>query len=377
MSEDPSRPAPGAGFLPALDGLRAVAILLVALHHAPSIFNTTGMPSAFVRAARLGWAGVDLFFVISGMLITGILLRSRGQPGAFPRFWTRRALRIFPLAYLYLVFLAWCGQQSSPLLPPGLRDPSEWPWYVFYLTNLRIVVLGHPGGEFGLLWSLAAEEQFYLVWPLVVLLLPEVWTLRFVLATIVVSPILRGIGWVLAEDPTSMTGFAPWCRMDALAFGAAIAVAQARGVDVAAWARKRLPAALAVLGAIFLIGFFAEASKAPRDQPAFAVFGYSMVAAAFGVLAAAASEPGRLGSALLANRVALWIGKRSYGIYIWHGVVGTAVRGFLKLHAPGLGPWPTMGVWVAATAVVAGLSWRLWERPWLDWKARLAPDRPS
>ena len=377
MSEPPSRPAPAAGFLPALDGLRAVAILLVALYHTQFLFGAIRLPGGLLRAARLGWAGVDLFFVISGMLITGILLRSRGQPGSFGRFWTRRALRIFPLAYLYLAFLAWCGQQTSPLLLLGLRDLSEWPWYVFYLANLRIAVLGLPGGGLGLLWSLAAEEQFYLVWPLVVLLLPEVWTLRAAVATVLLSPILRGITWMVAEDKVTMTYFAPWCRMDALALGAGIALAQARGVDVAGWARKRVPLALAVLGTVFLHGFAAESSTAPRDQPLFAVFGYSIVAAAFAVLVAAARAPGSFWTAVLANRLALWIGKRSYGIYIWHSAVAMAVGGWLRIYVPELGPWAVLGVWVAATAVVAGLSWRLWERPWLDWKDRLAPDRPA
>jgi len=162
-----------AGFVPALDGLRGIAIILVMLHHFTYYRPTSGIDEQIVSVLIFFWTGVDLFFVLSGFLITGILLDTRGNERYFTSFYARRILRIFPLYYLILflalvvlpkfpaVHTVLIGQDASVDLPP------QWPYWL-YLTNFSIADRGWVHGWVDVAWSLAIEEQFYLIWPLVV-----------------------------------------------------------------------------------------------------------------------------------------------------------------------------------------------------------------
>ena len=130
--------------LPGLDGLRGIAILLVLWHHAPHIFapGNAIYDSWFWRASASGWMGVDLFFVVSGFLITSILLRTRERHDQLRVFWIRRALRILPLAYLYLFVLMGAAFSGADL--DELKNPRVAFMYFFYLANLRIAAGGWP-----------------------------------------------------------------------------------------------------------------------------------------------------------------------------------------------------------------------------------------
>jgi len=141
MSGVTPRAKEAASYLPALDGLRALAILVVFVHHAPLILDAP-LPF-FEGAGRLtsgGWMGVDLFFVLSGFLITGILLRTRSVPGALVTFLKRRALRIFPLAYLCLGVI----YASAELIgcPARLQNYPAWHMWAFYVGNVRVMFHG-------------------------------------------------------------------------------------------------------------------------------------------------------------------------------------------------------------------------------------------
>src|SRR5262245_13745 len=173
------RPALGTDRVPALDGLRGLAILPVMLTHFVSdgdLSPVSKVDEIVSATLTLGWVGVELFFVLSGFLITGILLDSRGAPHYFRNFYIRRTLRIFPLYYGFLAL--WLG-----VLPLFYKWPNDvlkvvsipvspvWSWA--YLTN--IVQALHDDWRAGPpytthFWSLAIEEQFYLVWPTVVFL---------------------------------------------------------------------------------------------------------------------------------------------------------------------------------------------------------------
>src|SRR5262245_57382334 len=165
------------GHIPALDGLRGVAILLVMLHHFTVIQPAGAFEKWFERFAHLGMHGVDLFFVLSGFLITGILFDSKGEPHFLRNFYMRRSLRIFPLYYAVVVFsfllvpiiLAHVAGLAGKL--SRFQGASEdWVWYVFYLSNFSIArVSAFRHGILDVTWSLAIEEQFYLVWALCVL----------------------------------------------------------------------------------------------------------------------------------------------------------------------------------------------------------------
>ncbi len=185
--------------IPELDGVRGVAVILVLMLHgfawSMETEKWTGLARWVELATRPGWMGVDLFFVLSGFLITGILLDSAGKPHYFRNFYARRALRILPLYYGFLILIAICYR--------GAHD------YVFlsafYLSNMA-PILG-VAVYYGPLWSLSVEEHFYLLWPWLISRLKtrHIWVLAGSIC--VIEPVLRGIayfeGWELQRIPGS------------------------------------------------------------------------------------------------------------------------------------------------------------------------------
>src|SRR6266849_980858 len=152
-----------------LDGIRGIAIALVIVHHAfQDIHGTNNLTSLIAHLADSCWVGVDLFFVLSGYLITGILLKSRDRVGYFRVFYMRRLLRIFPLYYCFLGGLLMIG-----FFKANLMAKMDFSWNFFYLSNVRVALHGWPWRPLGHLWSLSVEEQFYLVWPTVIFLMPR------------------------------------------------------------------------------------------------------------------------------------------------------------------------------------------------------------
>src|SRR5512137_2924489 len=230
----PRAPAPGAHH-PALDGMRGVAVLMVLAFHLLHVDGEGGtLERAILGATRSGWAGVDLFFVLSGFLITGILLDARGGPGYFRAFYARRVLRIFPLYYAYLAVLF----LAVPALLPALdvrRETQGWLW-----TYLGNVLFAREGGFqaspfTGHFWSLAVEEQFYLFWPFLVWLLPRRWLAAACLGLVAGAFALRFAIHRTTFNATAAYVLTP-ARMDALAMGALVAIA-AR--EPAWWPRVR------------------------------------------------------------------------------------------------------------------------------------------
>jgi len=214
--------APWRGHLESLDGLRGLAVLVVMLLH----FTTAMTPPADSAAAtvrsvfQLGWVGVDLFFVLSGFLITGILADNRGSDRYFSAFYARRALRILPVyvAALVLVF------HVVPLVfapHPQVAPGTELPFW-FFVANFRDLpydvakLVGHY-------WSLAIEEQFYLLWPLVVFFASRRTARGIALATIVVEPVLRFVALRMGLDGSAVYHYTPF-RLDGLAMGAFVAL---------------------------------------------------------------------------------------------------------------------------------------------------------
>src|SRR5260221_3218564 len=224
--------------IPALDGLRGVAILMVLLNH--FVPNRNYAPSHVMtwlsNAAQSGWAGVDLFFVLSGFLITGILIEAKVSPRYFRNFYMRRVLRIFPLYYgaLVLVFL---------LLPPlHVFDWSSfrtvwqnqlWNWS--YCTNVGMWCadgrgFSSPQINLGHFWTLAIEEHFYLAWPALVITLPLRRLKSVCIAGVVLVPVARIVA-VVALDASHLFFFQTPRRADSLMLGALFA-AMGRGGTV-------------------------------------------------------------------------------------------------------------------------------------------------
>ena len=249
-------PAPARGaptHLPALDGVRGLAVLIVIIHNAGWIAGSSEqfIIKLFTAITAMGWTGVSLFFALSGLLITGILLDSRGHNGFFRSFYLRRTLRIFPLYYAFvagIVFvaapLAWSAEWAADV------RTGQWPYWL-YVSNwtqpFKIDVHGMTH-----LWSLAVEEQFYLIWPLLAYALGRRGLAKLAVAMIVTAPIIR-YGLRAGGLPIDATYFFTFARWDALAAGALLAAMirdDRERAWVVAWRGKltlALVAALAVL----------------------------------------------------------------------------------------------------------------------------------
>jgi peptidoglycan/LPS O-acetylase OafA/YrhL len=368
--------------IPALDGLRGVAILMVLLLHLAPFGHGLPAPTAFVdkiflHAARTGWMGVDLFFVLSGFLITGILYDTKGSVNYFRQFYARRVLRIFPLYYgalaIFLIIL--------PALFPEhwvLRDlKADAAWYWSYLYNMKVAATGYrPSSALGHLWSLAVEEQFYLVWPLVVLWLR---TRQLLIACVVAMATA-----LICRIALSVTGYTVlvnvWTlsAMDALAIGAFIAVAvrQPRRRSI----MRRWAGPIAALAALPLAVLFVGEAVSLVPHRVLATVGHTLIAIFFGailMLVLTSAPTGTLGNAA-ANPVLRFFGKYSYALYIFHPLLlWFNPSSWLKLNfrdVPTLfgSQLPAYLLWLAftigLTVAAALVSWHLWEKQFLKLK---------
>ena len=340
-----------------LDGLRGCAALVVMVHHWFQAFTAPlGAAEPLRRVAVFGHTGVDLFFVLSGFLITRILLQTREEPHYFKNFYARRTLRIFPLYFGFLIFfyLVW-----SRWVPPEF--PSGAKWYFTYLQNFQLTFspLENLDGP-GHFWSLAIEEHFYLVWPLLIFLVPVrgvPWLVAGAVATSVVSRM------VLLSQGLGVFYFTP-CRLDELALGALIAWLEGREGGLARWQK---PALLSLL-VLTPVTVWLWVSASGKGFVAMQLFKFVLMAGLFGALvcAVAGATPGAALSRVFGAGWLRWIGRVSYGSYVFHPVCLIVVTRFLKVSSP------VVNVVAAFTLTfaVAALSFYFFERPFLALKAR-------
>lgn len=357
--------------IPALDGLRGVALLLVLLLH----FRAPDLQHPMKGLLGFGWVGVQLFFVLSGFLITGILLDSRRAPNYFSSFWMRRLLRIVPLYFAALaVFLGAFPalvESSSKYLP----NQSDRVYFWCYLNNWVTVPadgrLEHILGHF---WSLAVEEQFYLVWPVVVWALPS--RRLFVFCLISCFAVLIARTWSITQGWNS-----DWIyrntllRSDALMLGAMAAIAL-RQPDWRRWILRWTRPALwgcAVAGAAVLVAGHGTHYLHPPVLAA----GLTVFAAAF-TAGLTAIVTGTVDGRWLAHPALGWLGRRSYGMYVWHWPMAYA----MYYSYPWAGVHGTAGQVLMLTAGLAGscvlgeVSYQLFERHFLHFKQyfRIKPE---
>jgi peptidoglycan/LPS O-acetylase OafA/YrhL len=377
--------------LPALDGLRGIAILVVLVNTLSALDPLSSTAARTLsRVTDHGWTGVQLFFVLSGFLITGILLDSRYAKNYFSAFYARRTLRIFPL-YFGVLFVAFIVLPVLGAAPPIIiQDQPNQLWLWTYTANWGSN-LGHPSVAFPHFWSLAVEEQFYLVWPFLIRRQTPSQCFRFCIAVAVVSLVVRTV-LVAMDAPALVIYQNSFCRMDALAMGGAAAAAfrvPGIGARLAGMHRRIFlgSAAVAVVGLIVTGGFW-------YDTTVGATIGYTIAALMFALwLTAAASadtanavEPS-IGSPWWARamRVAPLraVGKVSYAMYVFQYPLNHYV-GRPIASAAGLDFAHSVVASIAYTAVLVAVifvaalaSWHLFEKRFLDLKRHFVPSLPQ
>lgn len=362
--EFPEAPELSTGaYVPALDGLRCVAVAGVLLSHfAPDL------------AAYGDWGqmGVRAFFVLSGFLITTLLLRARtaadalqaSRPGALREFWIRRIARLWPAYFL-------CLGASYALGVHG-TDTSAW-WHALFATNLYVVRYETWPALLSHFWSLAVEQQFYLVWPFVVLWLPRRW-LPPILATVVLAaPLFRYVAvrsFGIREDLVGT--LLPSC-MDFFATGGWVAwyiCSRPRPTSKAA-ARLSVGAGAALL---LWLGVCSALKLTGRYPPGFVAFDSSLMALGYAAIIFRLSHgPQALVTRWLSWAPLVFIGRISYGVYLYHNLAQRVspgvlwrLRGVFEFSSPAL-----QAVWLAGlTILMATLSFYLIEKPVRVWVLR-------
>lgn len=369
--------------IPGLDGLRAIAFLLVfALH---------------TEYLQMGWVGVSLFFVLSGFLITGILLdmkKGLSSREYFIKFYGRRFLRIFPLYYFYLILMAlvtiWLI--SVPFRPKYMQIFLDQVWYaVLYVYDFFFATSSIRFSYFlDHFWSLSVEEQFYIFWPLLILLAPEKWLKKLFLTVIVLGPIFRllfffihssGMFRFLAPEPWIAVYPLPFSHMDAFAFGAYISrfpIPRAR--QQALWLAGLIPIlgfasqyiATGSMGAISAFGYPLLLPDAYKF-----IWAYSLLNYFFAVIIYGVAQEGWFTS-FLEWRPLRYLGKISYGLYVYHyPIVWFSGRiADLGVEPPMLQPLTAL-IALAATILIASLSFHFLERPIINLKDRFFPLKSS
>jgi peptidoglycan/LPS O-acetylase OafA/YrhL len=333
-------------YFPALDGVRAIAALMVMVCH---FCQDEAMRGPWI----IGQTGVDLFFVLSGFLITTILLLAPARDWHEVRtFYIRRVLRIFPLYYGVLIVLALCGSVASF-------------WFWTYLQNIPLLfsmpVIGPAH-----FWSLAVEEQFYLVWPFLVFFLPRQWLTKALWAIVAMAVLFRilllplGIHWSI---------FVSFSRFDGLAAGGLLATYYRRGL---LHTHRR---GLLVMGAISASALWFEWWKFRGHGETWGqVVELSLTSSFYAAVVGYVVINGSAWfNGLLALKPLRFIGRVSYGLYVFHPFVFSYV--LPRVHQ--LSSVVQLLACSGATLAVSTLSWYGYERWFIRLKGKLAPERET
>jgi peptidoglycan/LPS O-acetylase OafA/YrhL len=344
-----------------LDALRAFAVFGVLFSHFYQ-YNRPGL-------RPFGTWGVRLFFMLSGFLITGILLNCRalsstrgGGLGQLRQFYIRRTLRIFPLFYL-VVFI------TAAANIPAVRE-TFW-WLVTYTSNIDFALRGSMNGPISHFWTLAVEEQFYLLWPWLILFVADRYLLPCIVTAIFLAPIYRIAGFLAGWNNLALSVITFAC-LDSLGIGALLAFYRYKNPTQFRWLGQNR--SYNWVGLILLI-----ITMAPTVINLPKSISYLTLAAlsAWIIHKASVGVTGPLGY-LLEAKPLLYCGKISYGIYVYHNFVPVTVRKFctqFHLAFPQQPGWH-LGVFGTLTILLATLSWTLFEKPINNFKNRFRYSKP-
>lgn len=322
-----------------LDGLRGFAALIVVIAH------FFGEVPGGVTNMQFGWFGVEVFFVLSGFLIGGIILDERGRDGFWRSFYVRRTARIVPI---YLTVLAAIGLMTAAFAWAPQGFPA-WTYLTFTQNVYGAFVGGHDALWLQPLWTLAVEEQFYLLLPLLIVTLPRralPWVLLTMIAVaplyrLVTMPLGQGLAYLLLPG-----------RMDLLASGVLVAWA-VRNLDLKPFLMGLRIAPIPLLMACPVIYL-------TQGLDVFGVWGQGLVAAAVGSFIAALMLGAPEGRGFLNLPVMRFLGLISYGLYLIHQPVNVALHGLAFGQGPALGTAAQLAVTIVAFALSILLAWGSW-----------------
>lgn len=356
--------------IPALDGLRGFAVLVVLAVH-------TAAPGTNEPVLPWGWVGVDLFFVLSGFLITRILLATRESPAFFSNFYARRVLRIWPLYYALLAFVFLCERFGFLRTQASL---GAWICLLTFTQNLYMGAFNWSGVPDWLepTWSLGVEEQFYLLWPWLIRKL-SIRALKLVCGAIILgSPLVRLFVAIYARQEDASTALT-FCRFDSLCFGTLLAIFAVEG-------NFRYGSLLLRWSLPSLVVFFAIERWAPDVVHQAAAF--SLLGIIFTGLVALCSTPigapavRKLAAAIFTLRPLSFIGQISYGLYLVHitafAIASSHLAGRVLHYLPLYNPhgWSQIIINWALAILVATVSWYVFESPILRLKRKFE-DQPA
>ena len=339
------------GHISALDGLRAFAVLAVMFHHYGEYYLLPIHPGASllrITVESLGM-GVDLFFVLSGFLITGILLDALGKPYFFKRFYWRRGLRIWPLYYLFLAGML--------LIHPQMFSRIGVAPFALYYRNF----LGPDRASdiyIGQFWSLCVEEQFYLVWPVVLFFLPKQWRLRLIAVLVAAAFCFRIYFSSKGVDPYVIYRL-PMCHMDGLLAGATLAVLTRIGIEEQTFRKACWISFFAGMACLMAL----DSSLLPKLNFILAPFAITSSALLFGgIVGISIRAHGSRTRAFLGSRFLAAISKRSYAMYVFHLLPLYASVAILdRAKSLPMESAPALLLMISVGMVTYGMAWLSWQ----------------
>ncbi len=360
--------------IPELDGIRGLAIALVLVWHYLVCQAQTrpGSTAAYgMKLLSLTWAGVDLFFVLSGFLIGGILLDNRSQPNYFKAFYVRRICRIFPLYYLMFCLFALATMSGLGAWGEGFKwlfgDALPiWSYAVYWQNNMMAATGEMNANWIAITWSLAVEEQFYVVLPLLIRFAPT-HLLPWILGVLVITaPVVR-VALFLTHPHAGLAGYVllPG-RYDALFLGVLGALAL-RNETLHEWLKQRLNwiRTTILLGGLLLFALLVKNQGSASRGMSFG--GYTILAVvSLAVIMLALLSSNRLTSRVFSNRYLVWLGTISYGVYLFHQPISGLLHTMLLRQPPHIADYKSGLVTLLAiitTLIVAVISSRLFEQP--------------
>jgi peptidoglycan/LPS O-acetylase OafA/YrhL len=360
----------GSRRIPELDGLRGVAILLVLLMHylvEPGQFVDRSAAAYVTAALRLSWTGVDLFFVLSGFLITGILIDHRGSPNYFPTFYRRRFYRIVPLyaavcaVFLFgLAFFLWRHPASLQWL---YANAVPWPYLATFTQNFWLPMPNATSPFLGVTWSLAVEEHFYLTLPFLIRVMKPSRLTVILCGTVLAAPLLRLAAMsAFPQFPMIPYMYTP-CRADALALGA-LGALLVRNRAAWHWVTRHAAVLYGAFACFAVVLVLLTRARVSNRGAVIGFLGYSCIAMFYFTILMIVLTHENV-ARIFRIRLLTWLGTVAYAAYLFHLPIEYACFGVLRNSPPRIASRPDAFCAILAlclTLVAAGLSWTFIEK---------------